>query len=84
VKDINEILTKPESEQEWNGKNKATMMKAIVHAVDISNSTRDFDIAEKWAKSIVKEFFYQGDRERILGYEITMLCDRHTSNFANG
>jgi len=31
----------------------------------------------------VKEFFYQGDKERELGYDISMLFDRHTVNFAN-
>lgn len=58
------------------------MLKTTVHAVDISNPTREFSVAENWSKRIVKEFFYQGDRERVLGFDITMLCDRHTTNFA--
>jgi cAMP-specific phosphodiesterase 4 len=28
-----------------------------VHAADIGNPTRPFDIAKKWAEQIVKEFF---------------------------
>lgn len=81
MKDLNEILESPDG-GEWDDKNKAILLKAIVHAVDISNPTREYKVAENWAKKIVKEFFYQGDRERILGLEITMLCDRHLTNFA--
>lgn len=33
---------------------------------------------------IVKEFFHQGDRERTMGLDISMLCDRNTNNFAKG
>lgn len=57
-------------------------MKALVHASDIGNPTRPFDIARKWAENIVSEFFDQGDRERAQGLEISMMCDRHTTNFA--
>ena len=57
-------------------------MKALVHAADISNPTRTFDIAYLWAKKVVQEFFDQGDKERALGLEISRLCDRNTTNFA--
>jgi cAMP-specific phosphodiesterase 4/calcium/calmodulin-dependent 3',5'-cyclic nucleotide phosphodiesterase len=59
------------------------MLKAVVHAADIGNPTREFKVAEIWSKKIVQEFFYQGDRERVLGLDISFGCDRHTSNFAN-
>lgn len=84
VKQLTAISQLPEAERELNGKNKAILVKAIVHAMDVGNPTRKFDIALEWARRIVKEFFYQGDRERSLGYEISMLCDRHSSNFASG
>ena len=58
------------------------MLKALVHASDINNVSRPFDIAKDWAERTVKEFFNQGDKERALGLEISMLCDRHTTNFA--
>ena len=47
-----------------DGKNKAYLMKALVHAADIGNPTRPFEIARKWAENIVSEFFDQGDREK--------------------
>jgi len=84
MKEMKEIIDMPESEHSWHDKRKGNLLKAIVHAVDISNPTRDFPVAENWSKRIVQEFFHQGDRERVLGYDITMMCDRHTSNFAGG
>ena len=38
----------PEEEREMDGKNKAYILKALVHAADIGNPTRPFDIAKKW------------------------------------
>ena len=61
VKAISEL---PEDQREMDGKNKAYLMKALVHAADIGNPTRPFEIARKWAENIVSEFFDQGDREK--------------------
>jgi len=80
MKTISEL---PEEERLLDTKNKNTFLKALVHAADVGNPTRPFSIAKPWGIQIVKEFFYQGDKERELGYDISMLCDRHTVNFAN-
>jgi cAMP-specific phosphodiesterase 4 len=80
--EVKAIADLPEDQREMNTKNKAYILKALVHAADIGNPTRPFDIARKWAEKIVSEFFDQGDRERVGGFEISMLCDRHTTNFA--
>lgn len=57
-------------------------MKALVHASDIGNPARPFDICKIWALKILSEFFAQGDREKKLGLEVSMLCDRKTTNVA--
>ena len=80
--EIKGVAESPEDKQELSGKNKGLILKALVHAADIANPTRPFDIAKKWSIQIVKEFFNQGDKESALGLEISMLCDRHTTNFA--
>jgi len=54
----------------------------LVHASDINNVTRPFDIAKEWGMRAVKEFFHQGDKEKALNLDISMLCDRNTTNFA--
>lgn len=80
--ELKAIAELPAEEREMDGKNKAYLMKALVHAADIGNPTRPFEISRKWAENIVSEFFDQGDKEKAQGFEISMLCDRHTTNFA--
>lgn len=58
LKEINEILALPEEERSWDDKNKLIFLKSIVHAVDISNPTKEFKVAENWSKRIVQEFFH--------------------------
>jgi len=48
----------------------------MVHAVDIGNPARKFEIAKLWAQKIVTEFFEQGDKEKAMGYEVSFGCDR--------
>ena len=59
-------------------------MKALVHAADIGNPARPFELAREWSLRILSEFFSQGDREKSLGLEVTNLCDRKTVNIAKG
>ena len=56
----------------------------LVHAADIGNPTRPFELAKQWSENITKEFFGQGDKEKALGLDVTFLCDRNTTNFAKG
>lgn len=46
---------------------KQEFMKLAIHAADISNPTKIFDIYFKWAKLIMEEFYSQGDKEKQLG-----------------
>jgi hypothetical protein len=55
-------------------KNKKDMIKVsqnymdlIIHASDISNPTKPYNIYTKWAKLVLEEFFQQGDKEKALG-----------------
>lgn len=43
--------------QPIDDKNKGIVIKGIVHAADISNGTRPFQIAKTWGEKIFKEFF---------------------------
>lgn len=51
-------------------------LTALLHAADISHSTRPFDVSYKWTLRVQNEFFNQGDREKELGQEVTFICDR--------
>jgi hypothetical protein len=46
----------PPLERDLKGKNKGNIMRALVHASDIGNPTRTFDIAKTWGYLVVKEF----------------------------
>lgn len=54
MKAISEL---PEDCRLLDTKNKRSLLKALVHAADIGNPTRPFDIAKTWAEKIVSEFF---------------------------
>jgi len=53
-----EIKTLPSKEDfDPEGKHKPDIMKALVHAADIGNPARPFEICKEWAIKIVSEFF---------------------------
>ena len=79
--DIKALCETVADDRGLNGDNKRKLLKALVHASDINNVTRPFEIAKEWGIRCVKEFFHQGDKERSLNMEISMLCDRNTTNF---
>lgn len=54
------------------------ILQALLHAADISNPTRPWDLCYKWTNLVIEEFFAQGDKEREMGLPISNLCDRNT------
>jgi len=50
--------------------------RCILHAADLSNPSKPFNIAKGWAQNVLNEFFAQGDKEKELGVPIGMLNDR--------
>jgi len=81
-KDIKGLIDQPEEMRKLGTENKLMMFRSIVHAADICNSARPFEMAKFWAESLFCEFFGQGDQEKALGLEISMMCDRQKYNFA--
>jgi len=63
---------------------KQLMSSILLHACDISTSLRYFDLSVQWADLLFSEFFNQGDMEKAQGLEISMMCDRTTTNIAGG
>ena len=51
-------------------------MGVFIHAADISQQCRPFDVAVQWTYLLFEEFFEQGDMEKEAGLSISMLCDR--------
>lgn len=58
-------------------------MNIIIHACDISNPTKPFNIYSEWADRVMSEFWLQGDKEKELGLPVSFLCDRLTNKIPN-
>ncbi len=67
MKKIIEINKNNKNKNDDNINYNQKYMDLIVHAADISNPTKPFNIYIKWAKLVLEEFFQQGDREKVLG-----------------
>lgn len=57
-------------------------MDLIIHASDISNPIKDFEIYSEWTVRILNEYWSQGDQERERGLKVSYLMDRYTVNTA--
>lgn len=58
------------------------LMRAIVHAADLSNPLKQWSVYMEWASRVVGEFWRQGDEEQRRGSKISPMCDRNGANFA--
>ena len=50
--------------------------KLFIKASDIAHTAKETDLHERWCKLVIEEFFTQGDREKELGLQVSMYCDR--------
>ena len=53
--DLKAMPSKPDYDPA--GKNKSDLMKGMVHAADIGNPARPYEICKLWALKILSEFF---------------------------
>jgi hypothetical protein len=63
-----------------SGSDKQLLLNQLIHAADISNPMKPFEIYKEWVKRVFSEFYNQGDKEREQGLKISYLCDRYTVN----
>ncbi|EGR29338.1 hypothetical protein IMG5_158060 [Ichthyophthirius multifiliis] len=70
--------------QDFNPKNKDKdiCMNALLHAADISNPYKPWDICKVWTQKVMQEFWNQGDEEKERNLPVSYLCDRYTTNTA--
>ena len=57
---------------------KQLIMNAFVHAIDIGNQARPFEVAQLWSTRVMEEFWKQGDLEKQLKIPVSMCCNRST------
>eukprot|EP00956_Cyclotella_meneghiniana_P028699 scaffold67690_cov55-Cyclotella_meneghiniana.AAC.5 len=60
------------------------LLPFILHNADISNPAKPPIVSNEWKDCCYDEFFLQGDKEAEEGTPISPLCDRSTTNTAEG
>lgn len=63
---------------------KQLISSVALHACDISTSLRPYEVSAQWADLLFDEFFNQGDMEKAQQLDVSMMCDRTTTNIAGG
>jgi hypothetical protein len=53
------------------------LMQVALHAADVSNPVKPWQLHMRWYPRLMDEFYYQGDLEREAGLPITFAFDRH-------
>jgi len=62
---------------------RSQLMQQILHCADLSNPSKPAHIYKEWVNRVMEEFFRQGDREKMLGVDVSPMCDRNTVKIAN-
>ncbi|ORX90906.1 HD-domain/PDEase-like protein, partial [Basidiobolus meristosporus CBS 931.73] len=52
----------------------------LLHAADISNTIRPWELCKRWSDVILDEFFFQGDMEKLNNLPVSPNMDREHSN----
>ncbi|CAG8460893.1 16481_t:CDS:2 [Racocetra fulgida] len=52
------------------------LLKVLLHAADLSNTVRPWDISKRWSDLVVDEFFHQGDLEKQNNLPVSPNMDR--------
>ncbi len=63
-----------------NSEMQGMILGSCVHTADLSNPAKLNKIFIKWTDLVYSEFFSQGEKEKELGMNVSMLCDRQTTN----
>jgi hypothetical protein len=72
-----------ESNKGFNEPEAKLMLSCIlVHAADISNVAKPFEISKKWSDRVFEEFLNQGDLEKANAMTISPYMDRNNTNQA--
>ena len=58
------------------------VLEIIIKCGDIGHAAKCLDLHEKWTLLVCEEFFNQGDMEKALGQQVSMYCDRDTTDIA--
>ena len=74
-----------DEKRKWqkDDKDRLLVMELLIKAADISNVSRRFEIADRWASDLCEEFFRQGDLEKASGMDCSPNNDREHMDVEN-
>ena len=67
-----------------SGENRMFLGEVILHASDVSNPTKPFDICAAWTVRVYHEFFMLGDKEKSRGLKVGPMNDPELLNKPKG
>mmetsp|Transcript_5930 Transcript_5930/g.8980 ORF Transcript_5930/g.8980 Transcript_5930/m.8980 type:complete len:345 (+) Transcript_5930:760-1794(+) len=67
---------KGEDRSAYESKDIELVCSLALHAADISNPAKSFELAKRWTQRVMTEFMNQGDKERERKFTISPMCDR--------
>mmetsp|Transcript_78581 Transcript_78581/g.127479 ORF Transcript_78581/g.127479 Transcript_78581/m.127479 type:complete len:400 (-) Transcript_78581:50-1249(-) len=73
---LNALESKKQSLDMTKFEDRLLTLQTLLHAADLSNPCKKWEIHIQWTHAIVAEFFSQGDLERHMGLEVTPMLDR--------
>lgn len=68
--------------EEVDRKDLLLMLTMALHAADVSNPARPWNMSMEWSARVMEEFFRQGDREAELGLPVSAMMGRSNTNIA--
>ena len=64
------------------GSDKTLVLAMGLKCADVGHTAKPSDLHLKWSELVCEEFFLQGDMEKAKGYQVSMYCDRATTDIA--
>mmetsp|Transcript_25800 Transcript_25800/g.33823 ORF Transcript_25800/g.33823 Transcript_25800/m.33823 type:complete len:600 (+) Transcript_25800:58-1857(+) len=74
--EVDEYLHHPEKDMSLISNARLLKLQVALHAADLSNPAKSWEIYMLWTGRVIEEFYLQGDNERELGIPISFAFDR--------
>ncbi|XP_026881739.2 high affinity cAMP-specific 3',5'-cyclic phosphodiesterase 7A-like isoform X3 [Electrophorus electricus] len=65
-----------------NSQDRHFILQMALKCADICNPCRPWHLCKLWSHKVTEEFFNQGDIERRLNLDVSILCDRNSNSVA--